>query len=277
MRADTAVVSPLAERTAGAQEAAARIAGMLPDHTHYVQLQSGGLEVLLHKPPSQAETINDTGLDIVTFWRVLRDRPHDLARVCTLTPLSRIEFDTARGSGSYLGVSDLEAARRVWVLLSQSADGPARLRPQWRGIRRRRQHTEPRADIATMETLAQRLKEVTLECQPAVNVVEAHSGRSGVCFYADLRANQFGAQGADPGAAFRPGPDVLLSALAKTKAAVVVRVDHTGVEMTAPPGWAQAALTVQSGHPVRLWSNRPLPVQQPLFDVDPAAAGKETP
>jgi len=70
---------------------------------------------------------------------------------------------------------------------------------------------------------------------------------------------------------------MLLSALAKTKAAVVVRVDHTGVEMTAPPGWAQAALTVQTGHPVRLWSNRPLPVQQPLFDVDAAAAGTETP
>ena len=75
MRADTAVVSPLAERTAGAQEAAARIAAMLPQHTHYVQLQSGGLEVLLHKPPSHAETINDTSQDVVTFWRVLRDRP----------------------------------------------------------------------------------------------------------------------------------------------------------------------------------------------------------
>ena len=80
MRADTAVVSPLADRTAGSQEAAARIAAVLPTHTHYVQLQSGGLEVLLHKPPSNAETINDTGLDIVTFWRVLRDRPDDLRR-----------------------------------------------------------------------------------------------------------------------------------------------------------------------------------------------------
>lgn len=270
MRADTAVVSPLAERTAGSQEAAARIAGMLPDHTHYVQLQSGGLEVLLHKPPSQAEIINDTSLDIVTFWRVLRDHPHDLGRVCALTPLSRIEFDTARSSGSHLGITDLEAARRVWVVLSQSADGPARLRPQWRGMRRRRQHTEPRTDIETMEALAQRLKEITLECQPAVEVVTALGGHRGVCFYADLRANVFGAQGADPGAAFRPGPDVLLAALAKTRAAVVVRVDHTGVEMTAPPGWAQAALTVQAGHPVLLWSNRPLPVQQPLFDVDPA-------
>lgn len=202
MRADTAVVSPLAERTAGAQEAAARIAAMLPQHTHYVQLQSGGLEVLLHKPPSHAETINDTSQDVVTFWRVLRDRPHELHRVCALTPLSRIEFDTARGSGSHLGADDLEAARRVWVVLTQSADGPARMRPQWRGTRRRRQHTEPGTDIEQMESLAQRLKEVTLECLPAVKVVEAHGGHRGVCFYADLRANLLGAQGADPGAAF---------------------------------------------------------------------------
>ncbi|MCG7598020.1 MULTISPECIES: DNA adenine methylase [Mycobacteriaceae] len=277
MRADTAVVSPLAERTAGAQEAAARIAAMLPQHTHYVQLQSGGLEVLLHKPPSHAETINDTSQDVVTFWRVLRDRPHELHRVCALTPLSRIEFDTARGSGSHLGADDLEAARRVWVVLTQSADGPARMRPQWRGTRRRRQHTEPGTDIEQMESLAQRLKEVTLECLPAVKVVEAHGGHRGVCFYADLRANLLGAQGADPGAAFRPGPDVLLSALAKIKAAAVVRVDHTEVEMTAPPGWAQATLTVQTGPAVLLWSNRPLPVQQPLFDVDDATVGAQTP
>ncbi|EHB45817.1 MULTISPECIES: DNA adenine methylase [Mycolicibacterium] len=269
MRADTAVVSPLAERSAGAQEAGARIAGMLPTHTHYVQLQSGGLEVLLHKPPSPAETINDTSLDIVTFWRVLRDRPDDLRRACALTPVSRIEFDTARGSGSHLGIDDLEKARRVWVRLSQSADGSARLRPQWRGIRRGRQHTD-------IEALAQRMREVTLECLPAVKVVEALGGHRGVCFYADLRANLYDAQGADPGAAFRPGPDVLLSALSKTKAAAVVRVDHTEVEMTAPPGWAQAALTVQSGHPVLLWSNRPPPIQQPLFDVAAATVGKET-
>ena len=271
MRADTAVVSPLADRTAGSQEAAARIAAVLPTHTHYVQLQSGGLEVLLHKPPSNAETINDTGLDIVTFWRVLRDRPDDLRRACALTPVSRNEFDTARGgSGSHIGINDLERARRVWVRLSQSADGPARMRPEWRGIRRRRQHTD-------IEVLAQRMKDVTLECLPAVKVVEALGGHRGVCFYADLRANLYGAQGADPGAAFRPGPDVLLSALAKTKAAVVVRVDHTEVEMTAPPGWAQATLTVQAGHPVLLWSNRPPPIQQPLFDVAAATVGREIP
>ena len=121
------------------------------------------------------------------------------------------------------------------------------------------------------------MKDVTLECLPAVKVVEALGGHRGVCFYADLRANLYGAQGADPGAAFRPGPDVLLSALAKTKAAVVVRVDHTEVEMTAPPGWAQATLTVQAGHPVLLWSNRPPPIQQPLFDVAAATVGRETP
>ncbi len=269
MRADTAVVSPLAERAAGAQEAAARIAGMLPTHTHYVQLQSGGLEVLLHKPPSHAETINDTSLDIVTYWRVLRDRPDDLRRVCALTPVSRIEFDTARGSGSHLGIDDLERARQVWVRLSQSVDGSARLRPQWQGIRRRQQHTD-------IEALAQRMKEVTLDCLPAVKVVEALGGHRGVCFYADLRANLYGAQGADPGVTFRPGPDVLLSALSKTNAAAVVRVDHTEVEVTAPPGWAQATLTVQSGHPVLLWSNRPPPIQQPLFDVAAATVGKET-
>jgi len=278
MRVDTTVVSPLAERAAGAQEASARIAAMLPAHTHYVQLQSGGLEVLLHKAPSQTETINDTDHGIVTFWRVLRDRPTELRRACSLTPLSRAEFDIARSSGCHSpGTDDLEVARRVWVLLSQSADGPARLRPQWRDPRRRRPHPGSDPEVEQMETLAQRLKNVTLECLPPVKVVEALGSRRGVCFYADLRTDLFGAQGADPGAALRPGPATVVAALAKTKATVVTRMDHEGVEVKPPGGWSQASLNVRTGPPVVLWSNRPLSVQQPLFDVEPGPTGKALP
>lgn len=276
MRGDTTVVSPLAERAAGAQEAGARIAAMLPAHTHYVQLQSGGLEVLLHKAPSQTETINDTDHGIVTFWRVLRDRPDELRRACSLTPLSRAEFDLARGSGCHSpGTGELEVARRVWVLLSQSADGPARLRPQWRGPRRRRAHPGTDPEVEQMETLAQRLKDVTLECLPPVKVVES-LGRRGVCFYADLRTDLFGAQGADPGAALRPGPAAVVAALAKTKATVVARTDQT-VDMTPPTGWVLARLEAQTGPPVMLWSNRPLSVQQPLFDVESGPTDQAVP
>src|SRR5690606_27445667 len=88
-----------------------KIVQLLPEHDHYVEPFAGSLAVLLAKPRSAMETVNDLDGDLMTFWRVLRDRPEDLARVCSLTPHSRAEHQAAYD----LGVADdLERARRVW-------------------------------------------------------------------------------------------------------------------------------------------------------------------
>ena len=50
------------------------IAALLPDHQHYVEPYCGSLAVLLAKEPVHLETVNDIDRDLVTFWRVLRDR-----------------------------------------------------------------------------------------------------------------------------------------------------------------------------------------------------------
>ena len=81
------------------------IAELLPPHEHYVEPFAGSLAVLLAKRPSRAETVNDLDGDLVTFWRVLRDRPEDFERVCALTPHSRAEYR----SGIWR-----PARRRVW-------------------------------------------------------------------------------------------------------------------------------------------------------------------
>ena len=57
------------------------IAALLPAHRHYVEPYCGSLSVLLAKPPSNHETVNDLDCRLITFWRVLRDRPDDLARL----------------------------------------------------------------------------------------------------------------------------------------------------------------------------------------------------
>lgn len=59
----------------GKQMLAGRIAALLPDHRHYVEPFAGSLAVLLAKPPSTLETVNDLDRDLMLFWRVLRDRP----------------------------------------------------------------------------------------------------------------------------------------------------------------------------------------------------------
>lgn len=76
----------------GKTRLAAKIAALLPAHDHYVEPFAGSLAVLLAKKPSRMETVNDLENLLMTFWRVLRDKPEQLARVCALTPHSRAEY-----------------------------------------------------------------------------------------------------------------------------------------------------------------------------------------
>ena len=39
--------------------------------------------------------VNDLDASLVTFFRVLRDQPDELTRLCSLTPYSRSEFAAA--------------------------------------------------------------------------------------------------------------------------------------------------------------------------------------
>src|SRR5258707_1347980 len=104
---------------------AERIMALLPPHGHYVEPFAGSLAVLLAKPLSPMETVNDLDGDLMGFWRVLRDRPADLERVCALTPHSRAE---QAASYDREDCDDLERARRVWVRLTQGRGGHL-----WRG------------------------------------------------------------------------------------------------------------------------------------------------
>lgn len=103
----------------GKTSLAERIVNLLPPHRHYVEPYCGSLAVLLAKAPTKMETVNDLDEELITFWRVLRDRWQEFARVCALTPHSRAECARAAARD---GVDELELARRVWVKLSQSRE-----------------------------------------------------------------------------------------------------------------------------------------------------------
>jgi hypothetical protein len=78
----------------GKTTSAGRIAAHFHPHRHYVEPYAGSLAVLLAKPPSRMETVNDLDAAVMTFWRVLRDRPDELVRACQLTPHSRAEWES---------------------------------------------------------------------------------------------------------------------------------------------------------------------------------------
>lgn len=162
------------------------IAGLLPDHRHYVEPFAGSLAVLLAKPREQFETVNDLDGDIVLFWRVLRDRGQELAWACALTPHSRAEH-----AASYdLDVDDeLERARRVWVRLSQGRAGMLR-KTGWRFYRdaARRTGSMPWTLNAYADRIweaAERIAGVSLECRPAIDVIRDYGQHPSVALYVD--------------------------------------------------------------------------------------------
>lgn len=75
------------------------IAVMPPEHTLYVEPFAGSLSVLLAK---KLETVNDLDRDLMIFWKVLRERPAHLTRVCALTPYLRLDTVFTRRAGGGL-------------------------------------------------------------------------------------------------------------------------------------------------------------------------------
>lgn len=162
------------------------IAAALPPHRHYVEPFAGSLAVLLAKQPSLMETVNDLDHAIVNFWRVLRARPRDLARACALTPHSRIEFESAANVDAG---DELEQARRLWVRLTQGRSGRLK-RAGWR-------HYVSPSSVSTafpsyldgyverMAAAAERLHNVTLECRPALEIIDRYGAHEDVLLYVD--------------------------------------------------------------------------------------------
>lgn len=164
---------------------APRLAGVLPPHKHYVEVCGGSLAVLLAKKRSRQETVNDLDNHLMTFWRVLRDRPDDLERVCSLTPHSRAERALAQEISSELG--ELEIARRVFVALTQGRSGSL-TRTGWRHDLRPVSTPMPvvlQRYAGRIGAAAKRIRGVSLECRPAVELVEAYGGVRENLLYVD--------------------------------------------------------------------------------------------
>jgi DNA adenine methylase len=266
----TAQIRPPITYFGGKQILAKRIAALLPDHLHYVEPFCGSLSVLLAKQPSRMETVNDINQDLVTFWRVLRERGADLEVVCTLTPHSRAEYEAvlrAEPSGD-----DLEVARRVWVLLTQGRGAALGRTTGWRyyvtgagsklsmpgylnAYRRR------------IPICVDRIAGVTLECRPALDVITSYGQNADTLLYVDPPY-----LGTTRNETARYGHEMrteaehreLAEALRAANAAVMISGYPSPLYDQLYEGWARVDIrtrTTQGGTDSArtevLWSNRP--------------------
>lgn len=261
-----------------------RIVDLLPAHDHYVEPFAGSLAVLLAKPRSKMETVNDLDGDLMTFWRVLRERPDELALQMALTPHARAEYAIGLDIDG-AGGDDLERARRVWVKLSQGRGGTLR-RTGWRF------YGDPAGStigmpgylagyVARVPPAADRLAGVSLECRDALDVITTYGQHPGVLLYCDppylgstRAANYRHEMTADD------QHRALADALADCRAAVVLSGYASPLYEDLFAGWHRAELKAWTGNGIRngaiktdgnrtevLWSNRPFPTDDALFEV----------
>ena len=147
----------------------------------YVEPFGGSGVVMLNRDPAPVEVFNDLDSNLVTFFRVLRERPKELQRALALTPYSRKEFEQAcEADLSASGLDDLERARLFFVRVQQSVPtcGTAPPTSDWLyniGSSRRGRSKGISSEQSKVEGLLEvgsRFRRVQLESRPYEDVIE---------------------------------------------------------------------------------------------------------
>lgn len=160
-----------------------------PPHRVYVEPYMGACSVLMRKPRSYAEVVNDLDTEIVNVFRVLRDdeQAARLERLLRLTPFAREEFDTSYD----LPTADpVEWARSTIIrsLMGFGSDGTNDARATGFRANSNRSHTTPAHDWASYPNLIKaftdRLRGVVIENRSAQEII-AQQDSAETLFYVD--------------------------------------------------------------------------------------------
>lgn len=273
----------------GKTGAASEIVALMPEHRVYIEPFFGSGAVFFAKQPAQHEILNDKDQAVVTFFRVLRDQPGELARVCSLTPHARDEWTRADLDAD---MPDMELARQLFCRVTQSFAKTGGRKTGWSVTTARTQSVPAsnRARIARFAACADRLGEATIENCDAADLVRRLATADAV-IYADppylaetRRSRKNGAVCED----YRvdmgdtESHEDLADALTATTATVFISGYHSPLYDRLYDGWDRLewrthahgsnALTTERGARIEvLWSNRPIRRPETQLSLDDLA------
>lgn len=167
------------------------LVGLFPAHRIYVEPFCGAASVLLQKPRSYAEVINDKWDTVVNVFQCLRDPEvsEQLKEQLRLTPFARTEFNSAFGHRPR-HQADVEAAR-LCILRSFAGFGSAATNGEYAtGFRSNsnRSGTTPAQDwknyIHSIAGFVERLRGVVVENKDALELIPQHDTPQ-TLFYCD--------------------------------------------------------------------------------------------
>lgn len=198
--AEYAAVRPAFPYYGGKGRMAPVIAALIPPHRLYVEPFAGSAAVLLAKPPSKHEVLNDADGNVVAFYRAMREHPEELRHALTMTPYARDEYAACAVMNDDMDL--VERARRFVVRTSQSINAAgAAGSPGW-ALTTTRNQSRPgtfAGAVDRLDVVAARLRRVYIEHADAVDVIERHGKHADAVIYADppyLRETRTGGVGA---------------------------------------------------------------------------------
>lgn len=159
------------------------ITSKFPPHQTYCEPFFGSGAVFFSKQRSKLETINDIDGEIVNLFRIIRERPVELANAIRWTPHAREEYYESYNPAD----DDMERARRLVVRLWQGRGGKTSHRTGWCSMVECNGPLPGKEWIhipEKVQVIADRLQGVQIECQPALQIIERYS-RPDVLIYAD--------------------------------------------------------------------------------------------
>lgn len=156
----------------------------LPHHRVYVEAYGGAASVLMRKPRSDVEILNDLDGRIVNVYRVLQDpsTAAELERRIRTTPFSRAEFNLALQETA----DPIEEARRTIVrqMMGFGASGPTGFRATAHRNRSQPYSWDWARYPDALRAFVERLRGVTIECEPALELLDRHD-QPDVLWYLD--------------------------------------------------------------------------------------------
>ena len=147
------------------------------------------LGILLQRRPCPVEIVSDANGQIVNWWRMVRDHPAELGRLCDLTPISRSEYDAAyhvvtRPVGESHSAR-LEAARAVTIQLTQGLVAGLTDLSSWHHSAARMLSWSDDLFAAKFAVLAHRMRRVALETRDATETIKQHKTKPDAVIYCD--------------------------------------------------------------------------------------------
>jgi DNA adenine methylase len=163
----------------GKVQYASQIIERIPAHDRYLEPFSGAASVLLNKPESHVEVLNDRNENVVTFFRVLRTRRDELVEFLEATPYSRAVCERWEsqlyGDADLPDVDDVTLAGRWFALRHMRFAGRMNRYGGFSAPGEKNEARDYRKNIAALDEVRERLENVVLECGDYADVLDRYA------------------------------------------------------------------------------------------------------